>query len=174
MKVSFPNALPLARKVLRALVVLNALYAAGIVVLLILSLVSADLLAVGLGIKPSPDGGTLIPGMQLIMVLGVASAGVAHLTLRRLQAIVETVRSGDPFVSENAARLQTIAWAVLGLELFHIAIGLTAAAVSTDAQPLDINWSFSFTPWIAVLLLFVLARVFDHGARMRADLEGTV
>jgi hypothetical protein len=26
----------------------------------------------------------------------------------------------------------------------------------------------------AVLLLFVLARVFDHGARMRGDLEGTI
>ena len=41
-------------------------------------------------------------------------------------------------------------------------------------QQLDINWSFSFTPWLAVLLLFVLAQVFDRGARMRADLEGTV
>ena len=28
--------------------------------------------------------------------------------------------------------------------------------------------------WLAVLLLFVLARVFDHGARMREELEGTV
>jgi len=33
---------------------------------------------------------------------------------------------------------------------------------------------FSFAPWLAVLLLFVLARVFAEGARMRADLEGTV
>jgi hypothetical protein len=34
--------------------------------------------------------------------------------------------------------------------------------------------AFSFTPWLSVLLLFVLAGVFAHGARMRADLEGTV
>jgi hypothetical protein len=34
--------------------------------------------------------------------------------------------------------------------------------------------AFSFAPWLAVLLLFVLAGVFAHGARMRADLEGTV
>ena len=30
------------------------------------------------------------------------------------------------------------------------------------------------TGWLAVLLLFVLARVFNHGTRIRDDLEGTV
>jgi hypothetical protein len=33
---------------------------------------------------------------------------------------------------------------------------------------------FSVVPWLAILLLFVLAGVFARGARMRADLEGTV
>ena len=32
----------------------------------------------------------------------------------------------------------------------------------------------SITGWIGVLLLFVLAQVFEQGARMRADLDGTV
>jgi hypothetical protein len=36
------------------------------------------------------------------------------------------------------------------------------------------DWSFSVTPWLAVLLLFVLAQVFGDGARMRDDLTGTV
>jgi hypothetical protein len=30
------------------------------------------------------------------------------------------------------------------------------------------------TRWLAVLLLFVLARVFEQGTRMREDLAGTV
>jgi hypothetical protein len=30
------------------------------------------------------------------------------------------------------------------------------------------------TRWLAVLMLVVLARVFEQGARMREDLEGTV
>jgi len=38
----------------------------------------------------------------------------------------------------------------------------------------DMGDGFSFTPWLAVLLLFVLAGVFAQGARMRTDLEGTV
>ena len=44
----------------------------------------------------------------------------------------------------------------------------------TAADPLDIGWSFSATGWLAVLLLFVLARVFNEGAEMRYELEGTV
>jgi hypothetical protein len=33
---------------------------------------------------------------------------------------------------------------------------------------------FSVDGWLAVLLIFILARVFDAGTRMRADLDGTV
>ena len=112
--------------------------------------------------------------MRLIMVIGIASVPLAYVILSRLRAIVDTVRDGDPFVAANARRLQTIAWAYLGLELLHIAVGVVAASSGSSAQPLDVHWRFSVTPWVAVLLLFVLARVFDHGARMRADLEGTV
>jgi len=112
--------------------------------------------------------------MRLIMAIGIGSAPLTHILLTRLLAIVETVRRGDPFVAGNAARLQTTAWALLGLELLHLTVGAIAAAASSASQPLDLDWNFSVTGWLAVLLLFVLARVFDHGARMRDDLEGTV
>jgi hypothetical protein len=70
--------------------------------------------------------------------------------------------------------LKTIAWSVLALEILHLAIGAIVAAVSTEAQPLNIDWEFSATRWVAVLLCFVLARVFEQGARMRDDLVGIV
>lgn len=70
--------------------------------------------------------------------------------------------------------LTAIAWCVLAGQVLRLAIMLIAAAVSTQAQPVDMGEGFSFTPWLAVLLLFVLAGVFAQGARMRADLEGTV
>lgn len=57
---------------------------------------------------------------------------------------------------------------------WHLAVGAIVAGVSTTAHPLDIDWNFSLTRWLAVLLLFVLARVFEHGTRMRDELEGTV
>ena len=33
---------------------------------------------------------------------------------------------------------------------------------------------FSISGWLAVLLAFILARVFAEGALMREDLEGTI
>jgi hypothetical protein len=94
--------------------------------------------------------------------------------LRRLLEMVESVRAGDPFVGQNASRLQTIAWALLGLQVLGLVIGGIAKAVSTPAHPFHVDAGLSITGWLAVLLLFVLARVFAEGTRMRDELEGTV
>jgi len=169
---AFPSALATARTVVRALIVLNVVVGLGIAALFVASLVARDAVFAALGADVTNAG--LIDGMRLIMAIGIGSAPLTHILLTRLLAIVETVRRGDPFVAANAARLQTTAWALLGLELLHLAVGAIAAAASSASQPLDVDWNFSVTGWLAVLLLFVLARVFDHGARMRDDLEGTV
>ena len=171
---TYPDALPLSRRVLRALIALNLLMGAGILVLLVASFAAEGWVMRALGAHHAHGNETLVAGMRTIMVLGIVAVPLTHLVLTRLLAIVETVRLGDPFVRENAARLQLIAWWVLGLELLHFAVGAVAATVSATAHPLDLDWNFSFTRWLAILLLFVLARVFDQGARMREDLEGTV
>ena len=56
-------------------------------------------------------------GLRAIAVLGLATIPLNYAVLRRLLAIVETVRKGDPFVPTNASRLQAIAWALLGAAL---------------------------------------------------------
>jgi hypothetical protein len=169
---SFPSPLSASRIMVRALIVLNLTVGTLIFALFIASVIARDQVFAALGADVANAG--LIYGMRLIMVIGVGSTPLAHILLTRLLAIVETVRLGDPFVADNAARLQTTAWALLGLELLHLAVGAIAAAASSKSQPLDVGWSFSITGWLAVLLLFVLARVFDQGTRMRDDLEGTV
>jgi hypothetical protein len=171
--VSQPPSLSLSRKILRLLIALNWLYGFGVVVLLIASLVAPGWVFKALGFNTAGNS-MLIPGARLVMVLGILAVPVTNIVLTRLLTIVDTVRHGDPFIVENAKRLQTIAWAVVVLEMLHFAIGIVAAVISTDEAPFDINWTFSVTRWIAVLLLFVLARVFEQGARMREDLEGTV
>ena len=165
---SFPSALATSRIVVKALIVLNLILGTLIAALLVASLIARDQVFAALGADVTNAG--LIRGMRLIMVIGIGSVPLAHILLTRLLAIVDTVRFGDPFVSGNAARLQTTAWALLGLELLHLAVGV----IAEESRPLDINWSFSISGWLAVLLLFVLARVFEHGTRMRDDLEGTV
>ena len=169
---SFPSALAASRLMVRALIVLNLSVGTLIFALFIASVIARDQVFAALGADVA--NANLIQGMRLIMVIGVGSAPLAHILLTRLLAIIETVRLGDPFVAGNAARLQTTAWALLGLELLHLAVGAIAAAASSESQPLDVGWNFSITGWLAVLLLFVLARVFDHGTRLRDDLEGTV
>ena len=169
-----PDALGLTRKLLRVLIILNQLMGAGILALLVATLVARGPVMSALGVPAHEQSSRLVLGMRVIMVLGIAAVPIAHVVLTRLLTIVQTVGEGDPFVMENAGRLQRIAWAVLGLEVLHLVIGAVAAGVATNETPIDIDWNLSVTRWLAVLLLFVLARVFEQGARMREDLEGTV
>jgi hypothetical protein len=116
----------------------------------------------------------VISGLQAMAIIGLVTIPINHLVLRRLLAIVDTVRAGDPFVAVNAARLQAIAWSLVALQLLGMVIGGIADAVSTPAHPVDVDAGFSISGWLAVLLTFLLARVFAEGTRMRDDLEGTV
>jgi hypothetical protein len=125
-------------------------------------------------LTPSPEAERLIMGLRAIAMIGLAAIPLNYLVLKRLLAIVGTVRAGDPFVAANARRLQAIAWALLALQLLGFVIAVIARLVSTPAHPLHLETSFSINGWLALLLTFVLARVFAEGAGMREDLEGTV
>lgn len=170
-----PTALALSRTVLRALVRLNWAFGAFILVLLVTSLVAHDFAMRALAqAHPTDENHGLMIGMRWIMAIGLASIPLTHLVLTRLLAIVETVRAGDPFVPQNARRLSLIAWSVLGLALLHVAVMAIARAASTPSHPIGIETRLDVARWVTVLLLFVLARVFEHGTRLRDDLSGTV
>ena len=171
---SYPTSLKLSRRVLFVLIRLNLLMGFFILALLIASLVAEGPVFEALGVRGNDYNSTFFIGMRAIMMIGILATPVAHIILTRLLAIVDTVRNGDPFVAENADRLQTIAWSVLVLELMHGVVGIVVNRVSTVRQPLDFHWSFSVSRGLVVLLLFVLARVFDQGTRMREELEATV
>ena len=163
----------LARLVLKALIVINLLFAALVVLALIASFVLEAQIVQYYRSKPTGlDGATLLVGMRWLMVVGFLMFPLMHQLLRKLLAIVETVRAGDPFVPENARRLNQIAWVVLGIQVMHLVFGVFAKVLSSKNA--EIEWQFSLAGWVAVLLLFVLARVFEQGTRMRQDLEGTV
>ena len=169
----YSAALPIVRIALKVLIVLNWLSGAAILALLLVMPHEQWILA-EFGLSPSPDAERLVLGLRAIAVVGLVSIPVNHVVLKRLLAIVETVRAGDPFVAANAARLQAIAWAALALQLLSLVVGAIADAISTPAHPLHFDAGFSISGWLAVLLTFVLARVFAEGALMREDLERTV
>ena len=170
---SYSAALPIAYVVLRILIVLNWLYGLVILALLVVS-PNARWIMAAFHLSPSPDTDRLIMGLRAVALLGLLSVPLHYVVLKRLLAMVETVRAGDPFVAANASRLQLIAWVLLALQLLSLVIGAIAKAVSTPAHPLHLDAGFSINGWLAVLLTFLLARVFAEGAHMRDDLEGTV
>ena len=166
-------ALPIAYVVLRILIVVNWLMGAAILALLVV-MPNEQWIMAAFKLSPSPDAERLVMGLRAVAVLGLVVIPLNYVVLKRLLAIVETVRAGDPFVAANASRLQAIAWALLALQLLSLVIGAIGKAVSTPAHPLHLDAGFSINGWLAVLLTFLLARVFAEGALMREDLEGTV
>ena len=166
-------ALPIAYIVLRVLVVMNWLMCAAILALLV-ALPNEQWIMSAFKLSPSPEAARLVMGLRAVAVLGLVTIPLNYSVLKRLLAMVETVRAGDPFVAANAERLQAIAWALLSLQLLSLVIGAIGKAVSTPAHPVVLDAGFSINGWLAVLFTFLLARVFVEGTRMRDDLQGTV
>jgi hypothetical protein len=170
---SSSTAAPIAYVMLRILIVVNWLGGAAILALLVI-MPNEQWIMAAFKLSPSPEAERLVMGLRAIAVLGLVAIPLNYAVLKRLLAIVRTVRAGDPFVAANASRLQTIAWLLLALNLLSMVIGAIAKTVSSPAHPLHIDASFSINGWLAVLLTFVLAHVFAKGALMRQDMEVTV
>jgi len=166
-------ALPIAHVVLRILIIVNWLVGAAILALLVVMPNEQWILA-AFKLSPSPDAERLVMGLRAAAVLGLVGIPLNYAVLKRLLAIVLTVRAGDPFVAANAYRLKAIAWALLALQLLSLVIGAIGKAVSSPAHPVHLDAGFSISGWLAVILTFLLARVFAEGTLMREDLEGTV
>lgn len=170
---SYSAALPIAWVALRILIVVNWVAGAAILALLLV-MPNEQWIMSAFKLAPSPEASRLVMGLRAIAIVGLATIPINYLILKRLLAIAETVRSGDPFVAVNATRLRVIAWALLVLQLLGMVIWLIAETVSSPAYPLDIDAGFSINGWLAVLLTFVLSSVFAEGTQLREDLEGTV
>jgi len=166
-------ALPIAYGALRILIVVNWMFGAAILALLFV-MPNEQWIMAAFKLSPSPDAERVIMGLQAVAMLGLFGIPLNYVVLKRLVEIVETVRAGDPFVAANASRLQTIARALLALQLLSLTVGAIGNAVSTPAHPVHLDAGFSISGWLAVLLTFLLARVFAEGTLMREDLEGTV
>lgn len=167
-------ALPIAWWSLRILRVLNWVWGLTILAMLIATLTAPDWTLTALGAKPDHPLRPALPGLQGVAFFGLVGIFFNDAILKRLLRIVDTVRAGDPFVAANAYRLHSIAWFLLGLQCLSLVIGAIGKAISTPEYPIHLDAGFSTSGWLAVVLTFVLARVFAEGTVMRADLKGTI
>ena len=170
---AYSPALPVARVVLRILIVVNWVVFAGTLILLFIAPHTQWLMTV-LNLSPSPEATRIIWGFRGIAAIGLVTNPLYHLILTRLLAMVDTVRAGDPFVLANAARLHAIAWLLVALQVCGLIIAIIVRMINSPAHPVNISAGPSIAGLLAILLTFVLARVFAEGARMRDDLAGTV
>src|SRR6185503_3347641 len=135
--ISSSAAVTIAYVLLRILIVVNWLGGAAILALLVV-MPNEQWIMTAFKLSPSPEAERLVMGLRTIAVLGLAVIPLNYVVLKRLLAIVETVRAGDPFVAANADRLRAIAWALLTLQLFSIVIGAIAKVFSTAAHPIHV------------------------------------
>jgi hypothetical protein len=149
---------------LRVLVVLNWVSGAAIAILLFIA-PNEQWIMRSLELVPSPEADRVVRGLRAIAALGLAAIPLNHVVLRRLQAIVGTVRARNAFAAANVSRAHAIAWSLVALQVLSIAIGVIAARISSPAHPIDVDAGFSKGGWLAVLLTFVMARVFAEGSR---------
>jgi len=167
---ALPTTLSVSRLVVRVLIFLNLLGGVAVLALLVASPISHRWVK---EVFRLTDDGTATQVLVLLGAVGLGSVLFNHILLTRLLGIIETVRLGDPFVAANAGRLRVTAWAILGLEVLYFIAGTVAGRLVPNVE-MERDWGLSVSRWLAVLLLFVLAQVFEDGARMRDDLSGTV
>jgi len=111
--------------------------------------------------------------LHIVLALLIASTALSFLFLRHLYRIVGTVADGDPFVPINADRFAAMGWLSLGVNVLLVGIPI-ASEYFTPRDNSALTFNFAFGGLLLALVLFVIARVFREGTRMREELEGTV
>ena len=145
-----------------------------------LMLIFNDEVTVAFADKASDVSGGAFIGLTLgLMAIAFCLIAAAFIFFGKLRAIIASVGDGDPFVPENAERLNLMAWLALVIQVLMIpamGLGLMFAkwADSVEHADITIDAGLDVEGILMVIVLFILARVFKHGAAMREDLEGTV
>lgn len=119
------------------------------------------------------------PPETIWAVIGVGAcsaviAGLGYLFFRHLYRIVASVEDGDPFVPVNARRLQAMGWIAVVVHVLGIPLSMTSHWLDQIVGRTQGGFEFSYFGLLLALVLFVLARVFRDGARLREEVEGTV
>ncbi len=159
--------------------------------MLALCIFAAAMVTIGLGAVATVERGRILAELQAVgapadglwliiaaMLLIFALMALGGVFFMRLLAVINSVGKGDPFDPANADRLAQMGWLALGGQAVILPLmGLAewfAPYLEKANQGSDFGFDFDLGAIMLILVLFILARVFRHGAAMREDLEGTV
>ncbi|MEP3225020.1 MAG: DUF2975 domain-containing protein [Parasphingorhabdus sp.] len=155
---------------------------AAIIALPMLVIFSQEILAeLGNAYVESPPTEVLwaMAGVILILMLILL---LSYFTIDRLRKVVASVRDGDPFIRINGVRLRGMGIAMLAIQVLTLALGAVVGLIirflgemkDGREDSLHMDFGLSLSGILMVLLLIILARVFDRGAEMREELDGTI
>ncbi|MFM5922663.1 MAG: DUF2975 domain-containing protein [Novosphingobium sp.] len=139
----------------------------GPVILLFRGKVEAELAANGLPLEA-------VWALVAIVAIVAFCAALGFFFFRHLYRIVGTVGAGDPFIPANASRLSAMGWIVVAVNLAAIPLVSVLHWFESMSEKVHTGAEHDFTGVLLALILFILARVFREGTRMREELEGTV
>ena len=123
---------------------------------------------------PISNADGLMTQVYVIIALAIVALGLGWTIMRKLLAMIETVANGNPFILANAARLKAIGWMMVAANIVAFPMLWMADQIARRFGEGHVDGDLSLTGLLSILLVFVLAGVFEQGAIMREELEGTV
>ena len=109
-----------------------------------------------------------------LLLMAAVLAVLVFYFQRHLYRIIGTVGEGDPFVPANAERLRGMAWITVAIHVVTVPMVIVGGWVEDVTRAIHFKIDLPLAGLFLALILFILARVFREGTRMREDLEGTV
>ena len=118
--------------------------------------------------------GAALGALVAVMALVALCTALGFLFFRHMDRIVGTVGEGDPFIPANASRLSAMGWIVVAVNVASIPLVSILRWLESVTEHLHTEADHDIDGLLLALVLFILARVFREGARLRDEVEGTV
>jgi ABC-type multidrug transport system fused ATPase/permease subunit len=124
-------------------------------------------------LKKTPGPDTLMTNTALLLTIAIA-ATLTFMMFAHLVKVVKTVDEGNAFTTENAVRLRKIAYLSLGILASEFVLAWIGYFYHESTRD-GLRW-FDWDPSsiITILVLFVLARIFEEGVRLNDEAQLTV
>jgi hypothetical protein len=110
-----------------------------------------------------------------LLLMSAVMAVLGFYFARHLYRIVGSVGEGEAFAPANAVRLRSMGWIAVAVHIVGIPMSILAKWVESATKGgAHLEVDLPLAGLFLAMVLFILARVFREGTRMREDLEGTV
>jgi hypothetical protein len=120
------------------------------------------------------DMGETRDAMMILMPTGAVLFFLTARFLKMLRDLVLSVTQGQPLTAINAGRLRSMGWLSLAIQGVFLVTSV-AFAIFGKGKLFDVDMVYDLIAGVlTAAVLFILARVFDYGADMREELEGTI